>query len=69
VLTDGSGEAQVYAEGSVLEDLLQVPPTQWRELCDHVRTLGNITYSRAAATLQPPNQVRRPDGAVVFFSP
>ena len=46
MVDDGSGEAHVYVEGDLLRELLMVPSSDWAHLCELVRSLGTLTYTK-----------------------
>ena len=52
VIDDGSGEAHVYAEEDLLRQLLQVSMAEWNSVCDLVRRVGTVSYTKSFSATQ-----------------
>ncbi len=52
VIDDGSGEAHVYAEDDLLRQLLQVSMAEWNSVCDLVRRVGTVSYTKSFSATQ-----------------
>ena len=44
---DGSGCGCVYTDGDVVRECLRATSSEWKELCDLVAMVGEVTYTKA----------------------
>ena len=52
LVEDGSGCGHVYVSDALVRECLAVPPVEWREACDLVRTVGQASYVKRSHQFQ-----------------